>query len=239
MEAERNINAPAPSLSTNPSDKKECYLYNINRISYTDALKLQHEFHEKCVAREMPGILMLLEHDPVITMGVKTGEGNVLATPECLKSEGITLVETDRGGDVTYHGPGQIVGYPIIPLRVYGSDLHEYLRTLEDCIIDVLADYGLEGERNGLAGVWVGDKKVCSIGIAVRKWVTYHGFALNVDPIMSHFSLINPCGLASEKISSLAELLGGAPDMNRVREACARSFARRFNIYFKPWSGEV
>jgi lipoate-protein ligase B len=105
-------------------------------------------------------------------------------------------------------------------------------------MIDVLAEFGLEGNRNGPAGVWVGDKKVCSIGIAVRKWVTYHGFALNVDPIMAHFSLINPCGLESGQITSMAELLGSAPDMNDIREACARGFARNFNIELHPMSAD-
>lgn len=184
---------------------------------------------------EIPGILMLLEHDPVITKGVKTGSGNVLVSAETLAARGIELVDTDRGGDVTYHGPGQLVGYPIVRLRELGGDLHGYLRSIEDCIIDLLAEFGLAGGRNGPAGVWVGDRKICSIGVAVRRWVAYHGFSLNVDPDMSHFSLINPCGLASEKITSMAELLGAAPDMREVREVCARSFARTFDLTLKPW----
>lgn len=234
MEASNNASSPNSSAGARPA---ECYLYNIERISYANALSLQLDFHARCAAGEIPGILMLLEHDPVITMGVKTGEGNVLASAEALRREGIELVETDRGGDVTYHGPGQLVGYPIFRVREMGGDLHEYLRTLEQCIIDALAEFGLRGERSGPAGVWVGELKVCSIGVAVRKWVTYHGFALNVDPNMRHFGYINPCGLAAERITSLRDILGTAPDMSDVRAACARGFERNFGITLSPWPG--
>ncbi|MCE5197519.1 MAG: lipoyl(octanoyl) transferase LipB [Armatimonadota bacterium] len=218
-----------------PLEVKDCLLDNIERISYSDALALQHDLHDRCAAGEIPGVLLLLEHNPVITMGVKTSSrGNVLVSAESLKAQGVELVETDRGGDVTYHGPGQLVGYPIVRLREFGGDLHGYLRSLEQCVIDTIAQFGLKGERNGLAGVWVGDKKICSIGVAVRKWVTYHGFALNVDPNLSHFQLINPCGLPSEKITSMAKLLGSAPSMQEVREACARSFAAVFGVNMTP-----
>lgn len=215
----------------------DCYLYNIDRNSYAKILNLQLDIHARVAAEELPGTLILLEHDPVLTMGVKTGEGNVLASEQILQREGVELVQTDRGGDVTYHGPGQLVGYPIFPLRKMGLDLHGYLRTLEQCIIDVLAEFDLKGERNGPAGVWVGEKKVCSIGVAVRKWVTYHGFALNVAPNMRHFSLINPCGLQSSQISCIRDLLGSAPDMDEVRDACARAFESNFRISFVPWPG--
>jgi len=232
-------NANMPHLNDPAvSHVKDCFLYNISRISYTKALDLQHELHAKCASREIPGILLILEHDPVITMGVKTGKGNVLVSREVLIKEGIELTETDRGGDVTYHGPGQIVGYPIFRLREMGGDLHAYLRTLEESIILALAEFGLKGERNGPAGVWVNNKKVCSIGVAVRKWVTYHGFSLNVAPNMRHFSLINPCGLAADKITCLAELLGYEPDLIEVREACARGFETAFGLRFTPWPGD-
>lgn len=205
-------------------------LYNISRLSYTNALNLQLELHDKCVAGEIPGALILLEHDPVITKGVKTGPGNVLVSPHVLESQGIELVDTDRGGDVTYHGPGQLVGYPIFPIRKMGGDLHAYLRQIEQCIIDALADFGLEAQRNGPAGVWVGSHKICSIGVAIRKWVAYHGFALNVAPNMDHFRLINPCGLAAEQLTSLNELLGTTPTMDEVRVACIRAFEQNFCI---------
>jgi len=236
MQVHNQPETPLADGSATACEPRQCLLRNIGRIGYADALDLQHDLHSKCVAGEIPGILLLLEHDPVITMGVKSSsEGNVLAGPEALKRQGVELVKTDRGGDVTYHGPGQLVGYPIVRLRELGGDLHGYLRMLEDTIIETLDAFGLKGERNGPAGVWVGDRKVCSIGIAVRRWVTYHGFALNVDPTMPHFQLINPCGLASEKITSLAELLGKAPEMAAVREVYARSFVKVFAAELIPW----
>ena len=177
---------------------------------------------------------MLLEHDPVITMGVKsTSQSNVLVPGEALARAGVDLVETDRGGDVTYHGPGQLVGYPILRIRELGLDVHTYLRALEQTIIDTLAEFGLAAGRNGPAGVWVGDKKVCSIGVAIKRWVTYHGFALNVDPDMAHFSLINPCGLMPNQLGSLGEILGVAPPMAEVRSAYANSFERNFGVVLK------
>ncbi len=208
----------------------EIPLYNITRLSYTKALSLQLELHDKVVAAELPGALILLEHDPVITKGVKTGPANVLVSPQALESQGIELVDTDRGGDVTYHGPGQLVGYPILPIRKMGGDLHAYLRQIEQCIIDVLAGFGLDARRDEVAGVWISSHKVCSIGVAIRKWVAYHGFALNVDPNMDHFRLINPCGLASDQLTSLKELLGYAPPMDEVRAACAKAFEHNFGI---------
>lgn len=223
-------NQPAP-----PSSKLACYLRNLGRISYSDGLALQHELHDCCAQHEFTGILLLLEHNPVLTCGVKTGDGNILVPKQILDAEGVELFETDRGGDVTYHGPGQLVGYPIMRIRELGLDVHTYLRRLEQSIIDTLAEYGLEGRRNGLAGVWVGEKKLCSIGIAVRKWVTYHGFALNINPNLHHFHLINPCGLMASQISSMAELLGSVPDLEEVRGKYARNFARNFEVDLETW----
>lgn len=200
-------------------------------MSYLEALELQHYIHCECAEDRSPGALILLEHNPVITLGVKnTSAGNVLVNKEFLANKDIQLVETDRGGDATYHGPGQLVGYPIFQLRDLEVDLHGYLRALEQVIIETIAEYGLKGERNGPAGVWVGEKKVCSIGVAVRRKTTYHGFALNIDPNMAHFYYINPCGLHSEQLASLAMLLGKAPDMNEVRRTCADKFASVFGF---------
>jgi len=227
--------AVVPRIDGNIDPPTQCFLYNIDRISYTNALALQHRFHEYCVSGRISGMLLLLEHDPVITMGVKTSQSNILASSQLLETIGIQLVKTDRGGDVTYHGPGQLVGYPILPLRGIGCDLHAYLRSLEQCIIDTLSEFGLEGRRNGPAGVWVGDKKVCSIGIAVRKWVTYHGFALNVNPNLSHFSLINPCGLEASCITSMAELLCNTPSMNDIKRVFEHNFAKVFRLRLMPW----
>jgi len=236
MQAHRGSVVPCSDDSTHCPGSPECHLYNIDRIPYAEALALQHGLHDDCVARRIPGALLLLEHDPVITMGVKTDVGNVFTPEHVLNAQGIELVRTDRGGDVTYHGPGQLVGYPILRVRELGGDLHGYLRSLEQCVIDTLAAFGLEGRRNGPAGVWVGEKKICSIGVAVRKWVTYHGFALNVAPNLSHFSLINPCGLDAHTITSMAELLGCAPDMADVRRVCADSFGAVYGLDLVPRS---
>ena len=238
MQANHN-NQNDPSARVDSSELRQCLFLDIDRISYSDALALQHKFHAQCVSLEIPGMLMLLEHNPVLTMGVKeSSHRNVLASPEILRAQGVELVETDRGGDVTYHGPGQLVGYPILRLRDMGGDLHAYLRNLEQTVIDTLAVFGLEGHRSGPAGVWVGDKKICSIGIAIRKWVTYHGFALNVNPNLSHFCFINPCGLASEQMTSMAELLEKVPEMKDVKEAYVNCFARVFNLDIKHVCGD-
>jgi lipoate-protein ligase B len=205
-------------------------LYNLGRVSYTEALSLQTDLHARCASGEIPGALVLLEHDPVITMGVRAKRSNILASPESLKERGVELVPIDRGGDVTYHGPGQLVGYPILKLSDVGGDVHAYLRALEQTVIDTLAGFGIEGYRNPPAGVWANGKKVCSIGIAIRKRVTYHGFALNVDPDMSYFSLINPCGLDPANLTSMAELIGRAPEMGDVRASYLDSFVRVFRL---------
>ena len=216
-----------------------CFIRNIDRITYSDALILQHDLHDKCALNANPGTLILLEHDPVITMGVKSSShGNVLVSPELLKAKGIELVETDRGGDVTYHGPGQLVGYPIVRVRNVAHDVHDYLRKLEQSVIDTLDQFNLKGERNGLAGVWVNGKKVCSIGIAMRRGVTYHGFALNVDPDLTHFQLINPCGLLSEQITSMTRFLGAKVDMSDVRKAYTQAFMNVFGVKLIPWCDE-
>jgi len=229
---DRHLPSGAPRKLSEPT---KCLLGIIDRISYANALALQRELHADCVEGRIPGALLLLEHDPVITIGVKQlSAGNVLVSRDVLRERGVELVETDRGGDVTYHGPGQLVGYAIVRLREIAVDLNGYLRGLEQSVISALAEFGLAGERNGPAGVWVAGKKVCSIGVAVRKWTTYHGFALNVNPCMEHFSLINPCGLESGRITSLAELLGEAPEMAAVRDACARGFAKTFNLEYDP-----
>jgi len=223
-------NSDLTALEAHASIPRHCLLYSLGRVSYTKALRLQMRLHARCASGEIPGALVLLEHDPVITMGVKTNQSNILADPESLRERGIELVRIDRGGDVTYHGPGQLVGYPILKLSEVDGDVHAYLRALEQTVIDTLAGFGLEGYRNPPAGVWVAGRKVCSIGIAVRKRVTYHGFALNVDPDMSYFSLINPCGLDSTCLTSMADLLGGAPEMSEVRAAYLDSFLKVFGL---------
>jgi lipoate-protein ligase B len=160
-------------------------------------------------AAEERAYLLLVEHEPpVITLGRGARAANVTASRDRLRREGIEICESSRGGDVTYHGPGQIVGYPILRLDLHGRDIHRYLRELEEVLIRVLARLGLEGRREkGQTGVWVGSDKVAAIGVAVTRWVTYHGFAPNVAPNLDHFGLIVPCGIRDAGVTSLERLL--------------------------------
>lgn len=211
---------------------KVCMVYNFIRISYTDALELQRRLHSQTVSGEIDAALVLLEHDPVITVGVRGTSSNILADPETLKRLGVEVVPIDRGGDVTFHGPGQLVGYPIVKLGDVGQDVHVYLRALEQTIIDTLSEFGIAGYRNPPAGVWANGKKICSIGIAIRRRVAYHGFALNVNPDMSFFSLINPCGLNATVMTSMAQLLPKAPSIDQVKQIYIGKFAQVFG--YKP-----
>jgi|WetSurMetagenome_2_1015567.scaffolds.fasta_scaffold609416_1 lipoate-protein ligase B len=185
---------------------------DVGHAAYEPTVRLQKRLADEVkAAPEERAYLVLVEHDPpVITMGRSTqGTDNVLVPREALALQGIEVHETSRGGDVTYHGPGQLVGYPILRLDLHGRDVRRYLRDLEEVLIRLLARFGVEGQRSeGLTGVWVGNHKIAAIGVAVSRWVTYHGFALNVEPDLSHFGLIVPCGIRDKGVTSLARVLG-------------------------------
>ena len=185
---------------------------DIGRAAYGPTVLLQERLVEEVKsAPEERACLVLVEHDPpVITLGRGARQSDhITVSRERLAREGIEVHESSRGGDVTWHGPGQIVGYPILRLDLHGRDIHRYLRDLEEVLIRVLGRFGIEGRRSaGLTGVWVGDEKIAAIGVAVRRWVTYHGFALNVSPDLLHFGLIVPCGIRDKGVTSLARLLG-------------------------------
>lgn len=194
-------------------------------------LERQLERHKAVATGEAPNTLFLLEHTPVVTLGREAHSENLLLDRTGYAREGIELVETTRGGDVTYHGPGQLVAYPILNLNQFKLSIGWYLRTLESVLIDVLADYGLEGERvEGLTGVWVGGAKVAAIGIGVRRWTTFHGIALNVAPEMDHFKTIVPCGIADKPVTSLAKLLDVPPSLQEVAAAFDAHFQVQFGI---------
>lgn len=207
-------------------------------MSYADAYVVQNDRHERVLAARGSGVvgtILLVEHDPVITVTRRPGAaGHVVASPELLARHGVEIAETDRGGDVTYHGPGQLVVYPIVDLNAMNCRIVEYLRLLEDVVIGVLAEIGVEGRRDaGATGVWVGEgpasAKVCAMGVRVRRWVTMHGLALNVDPDLSHFGLIVPCGLHGRSVTSLRELLGErCPSMERVKGLMGERLASAF-----------
>lgn len=177
------------------------------------------------------GFLLLLTHPPVITVG-RSGDGrNILVSRERLRQEGVEVRQVSRGGDVTYHGSGQIVGYPIIRLAEHGRDVHAYLRRLEQVIMDTLADYRITAQRSaGHTGVWVGREKVAAIGVAITRWISYHGFALNVAPNFRHFGLINACGITDRQVTSMSRLLGAAVDQAQVEVRLARHFGEEFGF---------
>ena len=205
----------------------------LGTVSYPEALAMQRALVEERRADRVGDLLLLLQHPPVITVGVKGdgGRSNVVATPERLSELGIAVEETGRGGDVTYHGPGQIVGYPIVDLRPDRQDVHRYVRDLEEVMIRTCADYGLEAGRiQGLTGAWIGADsagagKIGAIGVRISRWITSHGFAFNVSTRLDHFQLIVPCGIADRGVTSLEQATGraiprrrgGGPDRRPLR----------------------
>jgi lipoyl(octanoyl) transferase len=200
-------------------------------VPYEAALALQADLVAARKAATIPDTLVLLQHPPVITLGVKVRQSreHVLASDDELHTQGIALFEAGRGGDVTYHGPGQLVGYPILDLKPDRMDAHKYVRDLEEVLIGVCADLGLvAGRKQGMTGVWVGDEKVAAIGVRLSRWVTSHGFALNVSTDLDHFGLIVPCGITSFGVTSLARLLGTAPPMAEIEERVVHHLCRVF-----------
>lgn len=200
-------------------------------IGYQEALELQRELVEERRANRIRDLLLLLQHPPVITLGVRseTARANVVATSERLAELGIDVHETGRGGDVTYHGPGQIVGYPILDLRPDRCDVHKYVRDLEEVMIRTCADYGIAASRiAGLTGTWVGAEKIGAIGIRISRWITSHGFAFNVRTDLDHFKLIVPCGISDRGVTSLERLTGRTIELDAVEDALVRRFSEVF-----------
>lgn len=203
---------------------------SLGLIGYGEALRLQEQLVTQRRNGEIPDTLLLLEHPHVITLGTGASEENVLLSVEERAARGIELFETGRGGDVTYHGPGQLVGYPILDLKPDRCDLHRYLRDLEQVLIDTLADFGiLAGRIEGLTGVWVGDRKLAAIGVRVSSgWITSHGFALNVMTDLGYFETIIPCGIRDHGVGSIASELGRPVTIAEVEERVANHFRRHF-----------
>jgi lipoate-protein ligase B len=209
----------------------EWRLLRLGIVDYVLAYDLQKKILLERIDDKCPDHLILLQHNPVITIGRSGDNKNILASKTLLESFGITVHEIERGGDVTYHGPGQLTGYPIIDLRSYQKDVHWYLRQLEEVIIRFLSDYNIAGKRvSGYTGVWVGDEKIAAIGVAVKRWVTYHGFALNVNPDLSHFKLINPCGITDKEVTSIVKILGHDVSMEEVEDKVVSAFAEVFSV---------
>ena len=214
---------------------------DLGTVPYAEALDLQRRLADDRLTGKLANDLLLLcEHPPVITLGRGTKESSLPLDPDALRRRGIEVFEVERGGDVTYHGPGQLVGYPIFDLREHKQDLHWYLRQLEEVLIVALRELGITAERNpGYTGVWTGGRKVASIGVHAKQWVTWHGFALNVTTELSPFDLIVPCGIPGVVMTSVAkELEGqtpGRPDAPQdlgaaVREAVVRALEEVFGF---------
>src|SRR5579863_1458923 len=208
---------------------RSCQLRDLGVMPYGEALAIQKDLVARRKAGEIPDQLLIVEHPHVITLGRNGQLDNLLASDEILRRAGISFFPTDRGGDITYHGPGQIVGYPIFDLREWKRDVVAYVRTIEQVIIDALVGFGIGAETmKGLTGVWVQEKKVAAIGVHISRWVTSHGFALNHTTDLTYFQYIVPCGL-TKPVTSMREL-GSPATREEVTAALVRSFAKNFHF---------
>ena len=208
-------------------------IYELGTVPYEKALEYQENLLAKRIAEEIPDSLILLEHPPTITTGRKGNTGNLLVRKEYLEKHGISFIHASRGGDITFHGPGQIVGYPILNLKNHEMDIRKHLRSIEEVIIRTLRDFEIDGRRiDGVTGVWVKRSKIASIGIAIRKWVTYHGFALNVSTNLDYFELILSCGITDVRITSIGSWLGNEENirMDDVTRSVIKNFMGVFGF---------
>ncbi|MBC7790934.1 MAG: lipoyl(octanoyl) transferase LipB [Anaerolineae bacterium] len=232
----------ADSFTPNPSTPvPELWIVRLGTVPYYEVLELQRSVAKARITGEVShDVLLLVEHPPVVTLGRKSKRANLISSAEVLRAEGVELFEVERGGDVTFHGPGQLVGYPIVDLKRHKLDLHWYLRCVEDALVRVLEDFGIAGQRSaGYTGVWtrassegneVALRKIASIGVHARDWVTWHGFALNVTTDLSYFDLIVPCGIQDVEMTSIARELGRKVGMAAVEDAVSRAFCEVFSL---------
>ncbi len=215
---------------------KTVWLVNLDSVPYADALALQHRIVDARKRGALNDTLLLLEHPPVFTLGRNANDSNILVSREFLQQQGIDVFRVERGGDVTYHGPGQLVGYPILDLHNFRMDVGWFVRSMEEMLIRAIGDFGIRGKRiEKLVGVWIDqpspiqpEAKIVQIGARIEQWITYHGFALNVDPNMAHFDLIIPCGISDKAVTSMARVLNHPVDPRAVRERVAARFGEVF-----------
>ncbi len=203
---------------------------DLGRLSYTEALEVQKETLEKVVNGESPSTLLLVEHNPVITLGANFHEDNLLLPIEGYAKKGIEVYRTDRGGDVTFHGPGQLVAYPIFSIAERGKDVHKWLRDMESAVILTLQSFGVEGGRNDVnTGVWVGSNKICAMGVKLRRWVSMHGLALNCNTNLGYFQLIVPCGIrGGYGVTTLTRELGREVTIDEAKPILIQRFQEVF-----------
>jgi lipoyl(octanoyl) transferase len=224
-----------PGRATDATTMSAVTWHRLGRVEYTDGLELQRQLQAARRAETVGDTLLLLEHPPVLTLGRGAKAGNIVASEARLAAEGVAVFETDRGGDVTYHGPGQLVGYPLLHLPPGRQDVRRYVRSLEEVIIRTLRDFSLDAARiERWPGVWIeasrrgGPRKICALGVHLSRWYTRHGFALNVQPNLAHFELIVPCGITEAGVTSMAEELGRPVERELVEPVIARHFGDVF-----------
>lgn len=215
-------------------------VYQLGLVDYHQAFYLQDRLVQERIAGIGTDILLLLEHPPTLTMGKRDDLKNLLVAESEMNARGVTLVPTDRGGSITWHGPGQLVVYPIVDLKHRQMDVHRYIRDLEAVIIRTLADFSISSARDeNHVGVWVGQEKIAAIGVKIQKWVTKHGFAINVNSDLTAFSLINPCGITDRGVASIAGILGHDVSMEDVREGVIKHFSDVFGMSVKTGSANL
>ncbi|MEA1882101.1 MAG: lipoyl(octanoyl) transferase LipB [Candidatus Marinimicrobia bacterium] len=207
--------------------KNQIKFIDLGRMDYQSAWDYQKDYHQKVLLGQEPDTLLFVEHEPVYTLGKNGDENHLLqSAPRNTK-----VFNVERGGDITFHGPGQIVGYPILDLHRYKKSVSWYMRTLEQVLIDTLADFGIvAGVKEGLTGVWVGDEKIGAQGVRISRWVTMHGFALNVNTDLSYFGGIIPCGIFEYGVTSMEKILGEKQEISTVRKSILKSFAQAFQL---------
>lgn len=233
----RVIVADRPNSVLNPSPMRQLEVRSLGTVAYCDALELQHTLVEERRYGRVPDLLLLLEHPHVITRGAsaRDSDDHVLVDRSTLDAEAIDVVDTGRGGDVTYHGPGQLVGYPILDLKPDRCDVRRYVLDLEEVMIRTAAAFGIvAGRITGLTGVWVGEAKLGAIGVRVSRWITSHGFAFNVSPDLSRFGMIVPCGIVGRGVTSLSALLDQELVLADVEAAVVTSFSEVFDRAVRP-----
>jgi len=214
----------------------ELWVERLGLLDYGKALEYQRAVAQARIAGTIEeDVLLLVEHPPVVTLGRSAKNQHLLASPELLAARGVELFEVERGGDVTFHGPGQLVGYPIIDLKRHKRDLHWYLRQVEEALIQAIGDFGIPGDRQaGYTGVWTNNRKIASIGVHARDWVTWHGFALNVSTDLGYFDLIVPCGIQAVTMTSMSVELETPADARRVADAVMSAFGSVFSLSVLP-----
>ncbi len=209
----------------------KCHVMRLGRVDYDEAVKKQMDLVERVQADKDLAYLLLLSHNHVFTIGRFGSRDNILASENILNERGVIVRRTRRGGDITYHGPGQIIGYPILSLSRRRLNIRKYFSKLESLLISVLSRYGIEGRcDDDYPGAWVGEEKVAALGVGISKWVAFHGFALNVNTNLSHFDMIVPCGITHKRVTSMAKILGRPVDEKEVTQAVEEGFLSEFDF---------